>query len=511
MSLIRSSFTVGFYTLGSRLLGFLRDVVIASFLGTGMLADAFFVAFKIPNFLRRLFAEGAFNAAFVPLYAGALTEEGKENANQFASEALSLLVTILLVLCIVCIALMPWLLMVLAPGFADDATKYDVTVTLTRITFPYILFISVVSLLGGVLNSHGKFAAVAATPILLNLCLICIPLAIHTHLPTYAHALAVAVFCAGVIQSVWLLFWCKKLGVMPRLTYPRMTAQIKKLFKLIAPAAMGAGVAQINLLIDLIIASHIAGAVSYLYYADRINQLPLGIIGVGIGTALLPMLSKQIKAGNTLEAMHTQNRAMELALLFALPATAALMILAEPIVHVLYERGEFTAADTAAVAPALIAFAAGLPAFILVKVLAPAFYAHRDTKTPFIIASICIVVNIALCLILIQFFSHVGMAMATTFSSWLNVTLMMRNLKKRDMLHLDKQVLARMPKMLLAALAMMFGLWLLAPHLADWMQGGFALKLTALLGVCAVGMIGYFGLAFSVGAIEKRDLKRLKQ
>ncbi len=506
-SLVKSSATIGFYTMISRILGFARDVTIASFLGASWLSDAFFVAFKIPNFLRRLFAEGAFNAAFVPMFASMLAGDGKEQAKQFADEALSLLVSVLLVVSSISILLMPWLMLVLAPGFDEDPKKYDLTVLLTQITMPYILFISVVSLLGGILNSFNRFAAVAATPILMNLCLILVPIPIASFLPTYAHALAISVFMAGLVQMLWLIYWCRKLGVMPRLRYPKLTERMKKLFSLMAPAAMGAGVAQINLFIDLIIASHIAGGVSYLYYADRLNELPLAIIGIAVGTALLPMLSKQLREGRLDDAKHSQNRALEFALILALPACMGLIVLAEPLIAVLYERGAFTAADTAKTFPALVAFAAGLPAFILIKVLTPAFYANHDTKTPFKIATLCIAVNLVLNLLLIHPFAHVGMALATTIAGWLNVSLLVWQLEKRNLFAVDSALTRRLPRILISSVVMSAALLLITPLFAPFWSMLFAWKFSGLLLLCAVGVAAYGFALLGSKAVTLRELK----
>lgn len=511
MTLLRSSATIGGYTLISRVLGFLRDLTIASSLGASWLSDAFLVAFKIPNFLRRLFAEGAFNAAFVPMYAGMQAAEGQERANQFADEAYSFLVTVLLALSVVMIAAMPWAMIVLAPGFAGDAEKYDLTVLLTRITFPYIVFISVVSLLGGILNSLGRFAAVAATPIIMNLCLIIVPTLVDPWMPTGAHGLAVAVFAAGVAQMVWLMVFCRRLNVMPRLRYPRLTGQVKRLLRLIAPAALGAGVAQVNLFVDLIIASHLAGGVSYLYYADRLNELPLAVIGIAVGTALLPMLSRQFREGKADEARASLNRAVEFSLLLALPAAAALMTISEPLIRVLYERGAFSAADTLQTHRALIAFAAGLPAFVLIKVLVPAFYAAEDTKTPFKIATLCILVNFVLNLALIIPLKHVGMALATTIAGWLNVALLVRALAARDRFRADTTLLRRGPRMVLASGLMSAALFGMAQWFAPLFTGNLVEKTFAISVLVTLGMTVYGASALALRAVGGDALHRLRR
>jgi putative peptidoglycan lipid II flippase len=505
MSLIKSSATIGGYTLLSRVLGFLRDVTIASSLGASFLSDAFFVAFKLPNFLRRLFAEGAFNAAFVPLYAGSVASDGQEKATRFASEAMSLLLVILFVVTGIFILFMPWLMFILAPGFADDPTKFSLTVDLTRITMPYIIFISLVSLLGGILNSSSKFAAVAATPILMNLCLIIVPSLVDRWTPTGAHALAIAVFVAGVVQWIWLVYFCTKQGLLPRLVRPKMTPEVKKLLLLIGPAALGAGVAQINLFIDLIIASQFDSGVSYLYYADRINELPLAVIGIAVGTALLPLLSKQIRVGDMEAAFRTQNKAIGFTLFMSLPSAVAIMLIAEPIIRVMFERGAFGPQDTLLTAPALMAFAAGLPAFILIKILAPCFYANQDTKTPFKIASFCIMVNLLCNLALMWEFKHVGMAMATSISGWVNVALMLIALKRRGWIRLELVLRRNIIKTLIACVAMAFVLVLGETQLSSWLTGLQWQRFISLIGLSLIGALAYFSVSYILDTLQIRS------
>ncbi|MDX2073377.1 MAG: murein biosynthesis integral membrane protein MurJ [Alphaproteobacteria bacterium] len=504
MSLIKSSATIGFYTLASRVLGFVRDITIASGLGASFLSDAFFVAFKLPNFLRRLFAEGAFNAAFVPLYAGSVAADGQEKATKFASEAMSLLLVILFIVTGIFIVCMPWLMFVLAPGFADDPDKFDLTIALTRITMPYIIFISLVSLLGGILNSSQKFAAVAATPILMNLSLIIVPLLLEEVTPNMAHALAVAVFVAGVVQWLWLVYFCAKQGVLPKFTAPKLTPEVKKLLLLIGPAALGAGVAQINLFIDLIIASQFDGGVSYLYYADRINELPLAVIGIAVGTALLPMLSKQIRLGDMEKVYHSQNRAIGFTLMFSLPAAAALMTIAEPIIRVMFERGAFGPAETAATSPALVAFAAGLPAFILIKILAPCFYANQDTKTPFKIASVCILVNLFFNLALMGTFRHVGMAMATSIAGWVNVALMLVALRRRSWIRIEGALKYNIIKILASCGLMVASLLVAESHLGSWLVAAQWQRFSALVTLSVAGGAVYMAVTYGLNVLQIR-------
>lgn len=505
MSLVKSSSTIGGYTLITRVLGFVRDVTIASNLGAGMLSDAFFVAFKIPNFLRRLFAEGAFSAAFVPLFAGMLATDGEEKAKAFASEAMSFLIMALLAVTGIMMAIMPYLMLVLAPGFSDNPEKFELTVTLTRITLPYIIFISLVTLLGGILNSAGLFAAAAAAPILLNLSLIIVPEMIGGLTPTMAHALAVSVAVAGVLQWLWMVHCCKKRGMLPKLVRPRMSPNVKKMLALIAPAALGAGVAQINLFIDMMIASQFDSGVSYLYYADRINQLPLGVIGIAVSTAMLPLLSKQVREGNHKAAFVSQRRAIEFALFLSMPAAFAMMALAQPIISVMFERGAFGPAETAATYPALIAFAAGLPAFVMAKILTPAFYARQDTKTPVKIAIVCIAVNLAFNLLLMGPFRHVGMAMATSISAWVNVAMLLWVLLKREWIEITRDLIVQLAKMaaisILTAACALFAAEIAAP----WLVDGEIVRFGALGMVALTGILFYLMLAYASNCVDFRN------
>ena len=490
MSLVKSTLTIGFFTFLSRISGFVRDVLMAQLLGAGMLSDAFFVAFKLPNFFRRLFAEGAFNAAFIPSFSSVLTTEGRDAAIKFAGEVMSVLALVLFILNVVFIIFMPWITPLFAPGFATTPEKFDLTVTLSEITFPYIFFISLVSLLGGVLNSMGKFAAPAASPILLNLCMIGTMLGLNSLSPTPAHALSFGVFIAGAVQLGWLVFACIKSGAMPTIVRPRMTPQVKAMLLLMAPAALGSGVQQLNLLIDVIIASHIPSAVSYLYYADRITELPIGMIGVAVGTVLLPMLSKQIRSGDIAAARTSMNRALELVLLFGLPCSAALCVISEPIIRVLYQHGKFTLHDMQEAVPTLIAFTIGLPAFLAVKIFAPGFYANHDTKTPFKIAVLCVAVNLFFNLFFVYVvkMDQTGMALATTIAGWVNVGTMMAILYKRGIYAPDAMLKSRLIKMLIASAIMAAALYVAQSAVNDWYDQGPAMKVAALSLVIVIGM-----------------------
>ena len=510
MALVRWVATVGGYTMGSRVLGFARDILIASTLGAGPVADAFFIAFKLPNFLRRLFAEGAFNAAFVPLFAGSLERDGRAAAKSFAEDVLTVLLWVLLLLVVAAQIVMPWLMHVLAPGFADEPEKFDLTVQLTRLTFPYILLISLVSLLGGVLNSLYRFAAVAATPILLNLCLIGALLGLSRWTETPGHALAIGVTVGGAVQLIWLVVAASRAGMALRLRRPRLTPGVKRLLIIAAPAALGAGAAQVNLVIDIIIASLLPpGSVSFLYYADRVNQLPLGVVGVAVGTALLPLLSRQLRAGDAAEAVKSLNRAIEIALLLALPAAVALIVIAGPVIVVLFERGAFGPGESAAAAGALVAYAGGLPAFVLIKVLAPGYFARQDTKTPVRIAVLCLLVNVALNLVLMGPLAHVGIALATTLAGWLNVALLAAGLARRGFLRPDARLRRRIPRMVAACAGMAAVLWGLNLGLETLLTETIGLRILTLAALIGAGLASYAILAGVTGIISTRELRGL--
>lgn len=510
MALLRSIATVGGYTLISRFLGFARDILIAAILGAGPIADAFFVAFKLPNFFRRLFAEGAFNAAFVPLFSGRLASEGLVAAQVFANSVLSVMVAFLYVFVTLAQVAMPFLMYGFAPGFTDDPEKFQLTIELTRITFPYLLFISLVSLLGGILNSLGRFAAAAATPIILNVVLIGALLGATPFVPTAGHALAWGVAVAGAAQFVWLVIACHRAGMPLPLHWPRLSPGVRRVLRLMLPGAVGAGVVQINLLIDIVIASLLpTGAISYLYYADRVNQLPLGVVGIAIGTALLPLLSRQLREGASDDARNSMNRGIEVALLLTVPAAAALLVIAGPIIVVLFERGEFSAATATATAQALMAYAIGLPAYVLVKVLGPGYFAREDTVTPVKIAIVCVAVNVILNLSLIHILAHVGIALATAISAWLNAFLLASVLHKRGHHRFDNRLWNRSVRILFASAAMAAGLWLALMAIGPAFDASLPTKIAALAALVIGGLGLYAVLAVMTGAVVPSDLKRM--
>ena len=512
MKLYRSIVTVSGFTAISRVLGFTRDMLIAAVLGAGLIADAFFVAFRLPNLFRSLFAEGAFNAAFVPLLTRRLQQDGIESAKRFAEEALAVLLTALLIVSILAEIAMPWLVTLMAPGFTNNPEKFDLAVFLTRITFPYLLCMSLTALSAGMLNSLGKFAAAAAAPIILNVIaigamILAASLGLHDQ-PKAAMILAWAVSISGFAQLALLTFMARRYGMDLGFRRPRLTPSVKRLFLLAGPGVLTAGITQVNLLIGTMIASLQAGAVSYLYYADRINQLPLGLVGIAIGVVLLPDLSQKLSAGSSGAAMHSHNRALEFAWFLTVPAAAALCIVPTPIIQVLFERGAFTANDTQAVSAALTAFAVGLPAFVMIKVFQPGFFAREDTKTPMIYAGISALVNITGSLAMFFWLGHVGIAISTSLAAWTNATLLGTTLLRRGHFLPDAALKKRGSMILLASVIMALALWGAAGPFQTFFapSNGILIQILALGAMIAGGALIYILAAQLTGAISAKAL-----
>jgi len=510
MSIAKAVAIFSSFTLISRILGFVRDILSASILGAGLVADCFFVALKLPNFFRRLFAEGAFSASFIPVFSATLAQGGKEEALSFAETAFSSLIMVLLVVVALMEIFAPGVIYILAGGFSSDQAKFQLAVLLTRITFPFLLFISLVSLLGGILNALGKFSETAATPIILNLSMISALIFFSGQFATPAHALALAVSFAGFVQLIWLYLACRRFGYRIRIVKPRMTPKVKEMLIIMMPAALGAGVIQINLMIDMIIASHLPdGSISYLFYADRLNQLPIGVIGVALGTVLLPLLARNIAEGDAKQVSINQNKAIELGLFLTIPAAAAFMIMPFQLIHVLFERNAFTTEDSWQTAWALMAYAAGLPAYVLAKIFSPGYFARKDTRTPVKYALVALVVNMALNLILMQYFAHVGLAMATAISAWLNVIMLAGGLMRRGHFTLEARVMARVFKYLLASMVMAAVVWALSGQIGGMFAGHLGTKITGLLILIGAGVVSYLLMIFLTGAASLQELKSL--
>lgn len=491
MSLVKATATIGGLTLISRIAGFIRDMLMARFVGAGMAADAFLIAFRLPNLFRALFAEGAFAAAFVPMFNRQVGADNGDmtGAKRFAEDALAVLLPVLVIFTVIMVIAAAPIVWALTGGFPESSPeKFALAVDFTRLTFPYLLLISLVSLMGGILNSIGRFWVNAAAPILLNLALIAGLLFFRGSTDVHtARVQALCVSIAGILQFMWLLWSCLAADIKLRLRVPRMTPDVRKLMRIAGPAAIGAGAVQFNLLVSTAIAARFLpeGAISFLYYADRLNQLPLGLIGIGVGTAMLPALSRQLGSGNAAAAAHTQNRAIELVLLLTLPAAAALVISALPIIRALLEHGRFLASDTIATAKALAAFSLGLPAYVLIKVLTPGFHARQDTRMPVRIAIASMLVNLAGNLILVWPLGHVGIALATAIAAWVNAGALWFILQRRGHFHVDARLARALPRLLAATVVMaavLFGL----NRLLEPMIGGTllarAVGLTVLLG-----------------------------
>ena len=513
MSLLKSAATVGGLTLVSRLLGFLRDQLIAFTLGTGLIAEAFFVAQRIPNLFRALFAEGAFNSAFVPQFARRIEGDGHDAAHKFAIEIFSALLAWLLIFSALAIIAMPWLMFVIAPGFSQEAQKLQLTIDLTRICFPYLLFMSLTALQSGVLNSLNRFTAAAAAPILLNIVMIVSNIVAwffntgDSAATGYIFAWGVSI--AGVAQYMLLAVACRRAGMPLIPKWPRFSDDVKRVLALSVPGIISGGIMQINLLIATVIATSIDRAVAYLYYADRLYQLPLGVIGVAIGVVLLPDLSRKLRAGETQAALISQNRALELSLFLTVPAAIALMAISVPILHTVFEHGAFKSADTLSVAPAVLAFAAGLPAFAMTKVFQPGFYAREDTRTPMRFAIISVAINIIMSLLLSRWFAHVGIAAATSIAAWANAILLAIALTRRGYYRLDDRLKTRLPRILFSGvfmgLLLLLGFWFLQENFTE--AATFISALWGLVVLVLGGIASYFVMAHFSGAMTLAEMR----
>ncbi|MBA4130552.1 MAG: murein biosynthesis integral membrane protein MurJ [Hyphomicrobium sp.] len=519
MKLYRSFATVGGLTLLSRVLGFLRDILGAAVLGTGPVADAFYVAFRFPNLFRRLFGEGAFNSAFVPLFASKYEGDGPEQARAFASEAMSGLTFILILLTAAAMLAMPWLMYLLAPGFADQPEKFDLAVRLTQITFPYLLCMSLVALMSGVLNTVGRFAESSSVSIVLNVVLtIAMLLSVWWGFnadPAAGYIQAWGVFVAGILQLALLMWGLRRAGLTLKLGRPRWTPDMKKLVALGIPGVIAGGITQVNIAIGTVIASMQAGAVSHLYYADRLYELPLAIVGIAIGVVLLPDVSRHLRAGNHEAVMDSQNRSLEFAMLLTLPAAVALFVIPTEIVRALFERGAFTPEDTPYTAEALRIFALGLPAFVLIKVFSPAFFARQDTKTPMRFAVWSLSANTLGSIGLFFLFRHLGwmphlgIAVATTLGGWMNALLLFRGLKTHGHFAADARLKRALPRILISAAIMGLVLFGMAYVLDPWINQskGLLVRFSALAVLIGAGFVAYFAATQLTGAATLSQLR----
>lgn len=502
--MLRNFLTVGGWTMISRLLGFVRDIIMAALLGAGPVAEAFVVAFSLPNMFRRFFGEGALNMAFVPMFSKKL--ERQEDALGFARDAFSGLAAILLGLTLLAQVLMPWLVLAMASGFADDG-RFELATNMGRITFIYILFISLAALASGVLNSAGKFAAAAAAPVLLNVTLIAAMSLAPAGAVAVGQTLTWAVPVAGLAQLALVWIAARRAGfpLVPRL--PRLTPELKELARIAAPAMLAGGVVQVNLLVGRQVASFSEGSIQYLNLADRLYQLPLGVVAIAIGVVLLPELSRRLAAEDSAGGRAAFSRATEFALLMTLPAAIALMVIPLPLVSVLFQRGAFTPDDAAQTAMALAIYGAGLPAFVLQKVVQPLYFARGDTKTPFRFALVAMVVNAVVAIGLSYWLGFLAAAFATTLAAWVMLWLLWRGAGPMgDAARLLPNVPARLARIGLASLAMGFVLVVLATGLQGVLgTAGWRYLALALLVVAGAG--SYFATARLIGAFDLTDLK----
>ena len=491
MNLIASTSTFSFFTLISRMLGYVRDILIAIFLGTSLFADAFFVAFRLPNTFRRLFAEGTFNAAFIPSYAGMLAKD-KEEADNFAKNVFNLLFIILLFFVLLAEIFMPQLIFVIAPGFYKDPEKLNLAIDLSRITFPFLFFVCLASFFAAILNSYNKFAAAAAAPIILNVILIGSLFFSQWINISDVLALSYAVSLAGFLQLIVLLFFVKK-NFQPILSIKiKIDEKIKLFFHKLLPSIFSSGVTQINILVGTIIASFQAGAVSYLYYSDRVYQLHLAVAGIAVVTVMLPELSKHVKKNNSEKIIDLQNRALELCLFLSIPAATALVLASNQIITSLFGYGSFNNESVINTAIALTFFAFGVPAFSILKIFSNFFFARNDTKTPFYLSVISVTLNIV---ISVSFFSKLGFVIipiATSISSWINVFMHFYFIKKRDLHIFDGQFIYKFPRMILSVVVMGIVLYLLLGFFSDKFEYNESWKFIYLFIIVIISLISYF-------------------
>ncbi|MFK5978438.1 MAG: murein biosynthesis integral membrane protein MurJ [Rhizobiaceae bacterium] len=514
MSLIKKFATVGGSTMASRILGFVREALIAATLGAGPVADAFYAAFGFPNMFRRILGEGAFNSAFIPLFAKEFEGGGKEAARKFAEQVLAVLVVVLLALSAVFILFMPFMVdTIFAPGFSAIPAKFDITVDMARIMFPYLFCMSLVAMLSGIMNSMRHYFLVAILPVLLNVVLVslaAIALYFDYDDNLTGQLLAWGVVFSGFLQ-LGLLYWgVRKQDFQLSLKMPTLTPQVRRLMVLMGPAILTGGVVQINIMIGRIIASSQDGAISLLNYADRINQLPLGIIGVAVGVVLLPELSRALKSSDMEAVQNLQNNSLEFALALTLPAAVGFVIMPEPIVNILYQRGAFDAETTSLTAMALAAFAFGLPAYVLIKVFLPAFFAREDMKSPLWFSIISVALNIAISLMLFPSLGHVAIALATAISAWVNIGLLGGTLWVRGEFRPSPASLKRIGLMIVASVIMGIFLWGIQSFASDMLfaQSVFIRIVTVLVAIFA-GAALYFIVLFATGALEKQLILKL--
>ena len=516
MSLLKNLGTIGGLTAVSRVFGFARDILLARVLGAGGAADAWQLAFQLPNIFRRLFAEGAFASAFVPLFNRHMTD-GDSEARRFASEVLAILLPILVVFGAVMMIAMPWILLLFASdGLENDPENFPLAVMMARIAFPYLMFMSITTLIAAVLNSLSRFAAAAAAPILLNICLLTAltwgalqPDGESTRQAT-GLLLAIAVSVSGLLQMTWLAFWMRRAGFKIPFARPKVTKRIKELGILVIPAVFGAGVYQISRFLDLFFLGMLPeGSITYLAMADRWNQLPLGIIGIALGTAILPALSRFVAREEGEEAQRLQSNAVELAMLITVPAAVALFFTGSAFVRVFMRAGEFTMDDALVTGTVVSGLVIGLPAYVLVKVLTPNFFARKDTRTPVYTAAVSLTVTVILNIILVPKIGVLALAVAGSIGAWVNVTLLYIILTRRGFFSLTGRVVSRLLRIAIAAAVMAIPLWWLMRYFDGWFTGNLAERLLAIAALSAAGFLTYAIAAFALQVLDRDTVGRL--
>ncbi len=506
MNLVKSTGTFGIYTIISRLLGYLRDVLIAVFLGTSFIADVFFVAFRIPNTFRRLFAEGTFNAAFVPSYTSELTKN-KAKSGLFANEIFNLLFLSLLFLVIIAEIFMPVVVSLIAPGFVDNVAKIELAINLTRITFPFLLFVSLSSFFAAILNSHNKFAAASAAPIILNLILVGILLLGNYLNDEIVYFLSYGVSIAGFLQLIFLYVFVKKFYRIQFNFKIKVSNKVKFFFKKLLPSIFSSGVTQINILIGTIIASFQASAVSYLYYADRIYQINLAIAGIAIGVVILPQLSKYVQTKKKDKVIQIQNKALELSMFLSIPAAVALLIGSEQIISALFGYGSFDQDAVSNSAKALYFFALGLPAFALIKVFSTFFFANHDTKTPFYISLVSVAVNVSISIFYFKSIGFIIIPIATTISSWFNSILLFIFLKNKDLFKFNKIFFVKFIKIIFASIMMGSFFNYLTLLFDNQLNHDYDLKSLYLILAVFLTLLFYLLFSLLIKAFKSEDIK----
>ncbi len=502
--LLKSSSVVGSMTMLSRVLGLVRDIVIARYFGAGAGADAFFVAFKIPNFLRRLFAEGAFSQAFVPVLSEYRAKKELRDVRALINSVAGVLGLVLLVVTLLAIVGSPVLTTIFAPGFIDEPEKFSLASEMLRLTFPYLLLISLTAFAGSILNSYGRFAVPAFTPVLLNLCLIASAIWLSPLLEHPVIAMAWGVLIAGMLQLFFQFPFLLQLGLMPRPRLDYRHEGVARIMRLMLPALFGVSVSQINLLLDTVLASFLqTGSVSWLYYSDRLSELPLGVFGVAIATVILPSLSRKHTSDSSEAFSKTLDWALRVVLIIGFPAAVALLLLAEPLLATLFYHGELTELDVAMSTLSLQAYASGLMAFMLIKVLAPGYFSRQDTKTPVKIGVIAMLVNMVFNLILIWPLAHTGLALATALSAWLNAYLLYRGLRKEGVYWLQQGWKTFLFQLLFSLLMMSGVLLVLLQYLPDWLLMSVVERIGYLALVVTSGSASYF-IALYISGIRLR-------